>query len=247
MEYHILYKNGDDLRQDQLCMQILFLMDRLLKNENLDLKFSPYHTLATSPDIGMVEMVLPSEPVASILSKHGNIQKYLQKHNGDPTAPYEISKECMDHYIKSCAGYCVFTYLLGVGACVYLWLPFQDQPFNCQQYSVVHLFHRCFSACRFLSGWFEKSDTRGTYCVFCVYCVSPKIRMWPLHCKLVLHCMQFQNCHQHALMPLCLDGATKTLKFRVIRVRLCVHSDCLLRVSCSHHVCSVFGKHISFS
>eukprot|EP00041_Stephanoeca_diplocostata_P010107 m.160416 g.160416 ORF g.160416 m.160416 type:complete len:879 (-) comp18023_c0_seq5:78-2714(-) len=115
MEYNILYKNGDDLRQDQLCMQILFLMDRLLKNENLDLKFSPYHTLATSPDIGMVEMVLPSEPVASILSKHGNIQKYLQKHNGDPTAPYEISKECMDLYIKSCAGYCVFTYLLGVG------------------------------------------------------------------------------------------------------------------------------------
>lgn len=38
----LIYKRGDDLRQDQLVVQILSLMDRLLKRENLDLKLTPY-------------------------------------------------------------------------------------------------------------------------------------------------------------------------------------------------------------
>mmetsp|Transcript_3828 Transcript_3828/g.9667 ORF Transcript_3828/g.9667 Transcript_3828/m.9667 type:complete len:209 (+) Transcript_3828:166-792(+) len=63
----------------------------------------------------MVEMVSPSEPIAEILKKHGGIQKYLQKHNRDESAPYMISKDAMDTYVKSCAGYCVYTYLLGIG------------------------------------------------------------------------------------------------------------------------------------
>ena len=31
------------------------------------------------------------------------------------SGPYGVSAECMDTYVKSCAGYCVITYLLGVG------------------------------------------------------------------------------------------------------------------------------------
>ena len=31
------------------------------------------------------------------------------------TGPYGVSPDCMDTYVKSCAGYCVITYLLGVG------------------------------------------------------------------------------------------------------------------------------------
>lgn len=40
--YIIIYKVGDDLRQDQLVLQMFLLMDRLLKRENLDLKLTPY-------------------------------------------------------------------------------------------------------------------------------------------------------------------------------------------------------------
>ena len=38
----MIYKRGDDLRQDQLVVQIFSLMDRLLKRENLDLRLTPY-------------------------------------------------------------------------------------------------------------------------------------------------------------------------------------------------------------
>jgi len=43
------------------------------------------------------------------------IQDFLRSVAYDSDAPYLIKRECMDTYVKSCAGYCVITYLLGVG------------------------------------------------------------------------------------------------------------------------------------
>ena len=43
-----MFKLGDDLRQDQLILQLICLMDRLLRRENLDLKLTPYNVLACS-------------------------------------------------------------------------------------------------------------------------------------------------------------------------------------------------------
>lgn len=43
------------------------------------------------------------------------ILDYLRSVAYDPTAPYLIRKEVMDTYVKSCAGYSVITYVLGVG------------------------------------------------------------------------------------------------------------------------------------
>ncbi|CAG2065923.1 unnamed protein product, partial [Timema podura] len=47
-EYVAIFKHGDDLRQDQLILQMITLMDKLLRRENLDLKLTPYRVLATS-------------------------------------------------------------------------------------------------------------------------------------------------------------------------------------------------------
>ena len=38
----LIYKKGDDLKQDQFILQMIGLMDRLLKRESLDLRLSPY-------------------------------------------------------------------------------------------------------------------------------------------------------------------------------------------------------------
>ena len=42
VNYVTIFKDGDDLRQDQLILQIITLMDRILQQENLDLKLTPY-------------------------------------------------------------------------------------------------------------------------------------------------------------------------------------------------------------
>jgi phosphatidylinositol kinase/protein kinase (PI-3 family) len=49
------------------------------------------------------------------LSGDNPVQEFLRASSFDKDAPYLIRKEVMDTYIKSCAGYSVITYLLGVG------------------------------------------------------------------------------------------------------------------------------------
>ncbi|KAK7077877.1 Phosphatidylinositol 3-kinase catalytic subunit type 3 [Halocaridina rubra] len=56
-EYVAIFKNGDDLRQDQLIIQMITLMDKVLRRENLDLKLTPYKVLATSSKHGFVQFV----------------------------------------------------------------------------------------------------------------------------------------------------------------------------------------------
>ena len=111
---NMIFKKGDDLRQDQLCVQMISLMDRLLKRENLDLKLTPFRVLATGGDTGLIEFI-PSQAMADILAEHKTLTKYLAIHNPDPDGPYGCSTDALLKFVKSCAGYCVITYILGVG------------------------------------------------------------------------------------------------------------------------------------
>ncbi|KAF1781151.1 Phosphatidylinositol 3/4-kinase, conserved site [Phytophthora cactorum] len=115
--YKFMVKNGDDLRQDQLIMQMFILMDRLLKKVNLDLKLTPYRILATGANDGLMEFVQDSYPVSYVVShfESPQIVGFLRKHNPDPSAEFGIAPEALSTYVKSVAGYCVLTYLLGIG------------------------------------------------------------------------------------------------------------------------------------
>jgi len=114
-EYVTIFKHGDDLRQDQLVLQIFTLMDRILKRENLDLKLTSYRVLATSAQHGFVQFI-DSEPLRDVSQQwEGNIQNYLRHYNPSTTGPFGISGEVIDNYVRSCAGYSIICYLLGVG------------------------------------------------------------------------------------------------------------------------------------
>lgn len=114
LEYNIIFKHGDDLRQDQLILQTITLMDKLLRRENLDLKLTPYRVLATSTRHGFVQYV-ESMSLAEIRANEGSIQNFFRRHAPSHDSLYGIAPDVMDTYVRSCAGYCVITYLLGVG------------------------------------------------------------------------------------------------------------------------------------
>jgi len=115
-EYPVIFKDGDDMRQDQLVLQLFTLMDQLLRKENLDLKLIPYDVLATGPLQGMVQYI-PSKTIAAIISENGTLLNYLRANNPDEgsVGTYGVEPSVIDTFVRSCAGYCVVTYLLGVG------------------------------------------------------------------------------------------------------------------------------------
>merc|ERR1711879_287345 len=94
-DYVAIFKNGDDLRQDQLILQIISLMDKLLRRENLDLKLSPYQALATSSKHGFVQFV-DAIGIADILKNrnYGSILNFFRKHNPCETGPYGVTADC---------------------------------------------------------------------------------------------------------------------------------------------------------
>ena len=102
-EYPLIFKDGDDMRQDQLVIQLFTLMDRLLRKENLDLKLSPYDVLATGPLQGMAQFI-QSKTIAAIVSEHGTLLNYLRAHYPDEgsVGTYGVEPSVIDNFVRSC-------------------------------------------------------------------------------------------------------------------------------------------------
>eukprot|EP00948_MAST-09A_sp_MAST-9A-sp1_P000828 g828.t1 len=169
----VLYKVGDDLRQDQLVLQLIRVFDSFWQANGLHLSMSPYRVVCTGQMKGMLEVVRNATPLNAIISgSKGQVKKtktFLSKVQGisnvlwnkkaikdwlnaqafhtshrqtkstdtgtkqsktrrkqmlfhrrtslndsSPFRKYNISPT-IDNFVRSCAGYCAATYVLGVG------------------------------------------------------------------------------------------------------------------------------------
>lgn len=111
--YSVIFKRGDDLRQDQLILLAIRFMNDCLLSKNLDLHLTPYHIWPTSQDTGFLECVDDSITIGTLLREYpAGIHEYFLKHNSINGA---IDKKVITRYLKSCAGYSVITYILGIG------------------------------------------------------------------------------------------------------------------------------------
>ncbi|KAK2184803.1 hypothetical protein NP493_252g03001 [Ridgeia piscesae] len=103
---YIMYKSGDDLRQDMLTLQILRVMDGIWQAEGLDLRLSIYGCLTTGDREGLIETVVGAETIATIQKKYAGILKSFNKKC--------LLEKATEEFLLSCAGYCVATYVLGI-------------------------------------------------------------------------------------------------------------------------------------
>lgn len=116
----IIFKNGDDLRQDMLTLQVIRIMDTIWQNEGLNLRMMPYACLATGKEVGMIEVVRNAKTVMNIQRTGGRmaafqvdstqLHKWIKENNKGNK--YDQAIETFTH---SCAGYCVATFILGIG------------------------------------------------------------------------------------------------------------------------------------
>ncbi|CCI49074.1 unnamed protein product [Albugo candida] len=179
-QVHVIFKSGDDLRQDQLVIQLLRVMDDLWQEAGMDLCLTPYSCIATGVETGLIEVVQNAETLAAIVygyrgklqtsvgrkliavkdalmseailsdwlflkqsvpsssadNKLQAIERPINKVKADrppgcfplqsprkrkqekatPLSPdSKERKEITQNFLRSCAGYCVATYVLGIG------------------------------------------------------------------------------------------------------------------------------------
>ncbi|XP_067303388.1 phosphatidylinositol 4,5-bisphosphate 3-kinase catalytic subunit gamma isoform [Pseudorasbora parva] len=116
----IIFKHGDDLRQDMLIIQTLVVMDSIWQEKGLDLNLVPYGCISTGYNIGMIEIVRDAITIASVQKSQGGMAGAFKNN-----ALYDwLQRKCplqekhfqaMEKFVNSCAGYCVATYVLGIG------------------------------------------------------------------------------------------------------------------------------------
>uniref|UniRef100_A0A8C7YRQ7 Phosphatidylinositol-4-phosphate 3-kinase, catalytic subunit type 2 alpha n=1 Tax=Oryzias sinensis TaxID=183150 RepID=A0A8C7YRQ7_9TELE len=117
-EINVMYKVGEDLRQDMLALQMIRIMDRMWLQEGLDLRIVNFKCISTGKDKGMVELVPSSDTLRKIQVEYGvtgsfkdkPLAEWLRKYN-PAEDEYEKASE---NFIYSCAGCCVATYVLGI-------------------------------------------------------------------------------------------------------------------------------------
>uniref|UniRef100_A0A8C9VBH2 phosphatidylinositol 3-kinase n=1 Tax=Scleropages formosus TaxID=113540 RepID=A0A8C9VBH2_SCLFO len=116
----IIFKHGDDLRQDMLVIQTLVFMDSVWQSQSLDLNLVPYGCISTGHNIGMIEIVRDAVTIAAVQrSRGGNTGAFkndaLFEWLKGRSLVQEIHFQAMERFVTSCAGYCVATYVLGIG------------------------------------------------------------------------------------------------------------------------------------
>jgi hypothetical protein len=110
-DYNILYK-PEDVRKDKIVLNIIKLIDLILKREEkMDLHILTYGVRPINHKSGFIEFVPDCQTIYHIKEKmHFSISNYIFENNRDE--PIHVVR---DRFMKSCAAYCVITYLLGIG------------------------------------------------------------------------------------------------------------------------------------
>ena len=124
-EIVVMFKKGDDLRQDILTLQLFRIMHNLWFEEKIKVKMCLYNVVCTGYYQGMLEIVKDSVTLAQVHKLYGSA---LSSFGGALASLTEkplkkwmelnctnTSEEYRNNFMESSVAYCMATWVLGVG------------------------------------------------------------------------------------------------------------------------------------
>uniref|UniRef100_A0A0K2V7K3 Phosphatidylinositol 4-kinase beta n=1 Tax=Lepeophtheirus salmonis TaxID=72036 RepID=A0A0K2V7K3_LEPSM len=107
----VIVKCGDDLRQEHLAYQILEMLDRIWKRERVKLWVKPYRILVLSDNCGMIEPIWNTVSLHQVKKQSKKtLLNYFISEFGDFNSEGFLTAQ--HNFVRSCAGYCIVSYLL---------------------------------------------------------------------------------------------------------------------------------------
>ena len=84
-KYELMYKR-DDLRQEKTIMNIISLMDVILKKEeHLNLYITTYNIVPINNKEGFIEIISTAQTLSELKTQNKTIQNYIIEHNPNIT------------------------------------------------------------------------------------------------------------------------------------------------------------------
>eukprot|EP00698_Gefionella_okellyi_P023140 TRINITY_DN7805_c0_g1_i1.p1 TRINITY_DN7805_c0_g1~~TRINITY_DN7805_c0_g1_i1.p1 ORF type:complete len:1632 (-),score=395.44 TRINITY_DN7805_c0_g1_i1:701-5320(-) len=111
----IIFKIGDECRQDMLALQMMRLCRRIFESANLPLFLYPYRVVPTGGEKGLIEVVPDArsrDQIGKDLEEGKNLYDYFRIVYGHPDSTE--FQEIRRRFIESMAGYSVFCYIMQV-------------------------------------------------------------------------------------------------------------------------------------
>ena len=94
----VIFKDGDDVRQDILCLQMFTLMKNMWAQHGLDVPLTPYACTTLGWEVGMLEVVIECDTLSNITKNAKGasgvwdkniLDDWLRSHNRDEKS-YEV-------------------------------------------------------------------------------------------------------------------------------------------------------------
>jgi phosphatidylinositol 4-kinase len=111
---HVIVKSGDDLRQEQLAMQLISFFLQTFKEKKLKLWLYPYDIIATGPECGILECVpdaISIDALKKATQRKSLFEHFVQMYGGDDSRRFKRAQKC---FMRSLAGYSLLCYILQI-------------------------------------------------------------------------------------------------------------------------------------
>ena len=116
-----IVKSGDDLRKEQLAMQIVDFCQHIFKMEDLDIFLRPYQIISTGQQAGLVEFLEGARSIDRIKKSSPDIPTLKEFFQFSYGAGYSVvHARAVNNFVKSLVGYSLLTYLLQVHSFIYI-------------------------------------------------------------------------------------------------------------------------------
>ncbi|XQJ30689.1 phosphatidylinositol 4-kinase, putative [Leishmania guyanensis] len=110
----MIIKAGEDLRQEELALQLIYTFQNIWQEAGLTVRVKPYAVLPTHRDCGLIEVIEDSSSMDGIkkATQVSSIYSYyLKAYDGEDSVLY---RKAQQNFVESMAGYSIISYILQI-------------------------------------------------------------------------------------------------------------------------------------